>query len=335
MTLSLRTIVPAAVLVLLGLVPVIAGAIDEPFYIDLFSRMLILAIGASSLNLLLGYGGMVSFGHAVYLGIGAYVVGIFSFHSVEDGIEWMASGYVQIPAALIASAVFGLIIGAISLRTRGVYFIMITLAFAQMVYFLGVGIEYYGADDGLTLYGRSEFGDWLDLNESSTLYYVCFVALLLTLFVSYKLINSRFGIAIRSIKSNERRTRAIGIPSYRYRLTCFVIAATICGFAGALLANRTDFVSPDMMHWTRSGDLIIMVVLGGMGTLFGPLLGTVGFLLVEEILSSYTEYWQLFFGPLLILIVIFGKGGIDGLIQALANLVERKPKAAAQSRDGA
>jgi branched-chain amino acid transport system permease protein len=232
----------------------------------------------------------------------------------------MASGFVQIPVALVASGLVGLVIGAISLRTRGVYFIMITLAFAQMLYFLGVGVEYYGADDGLTLYSRSEFAGLFDLFDASTLYYFCFVSLLVTLYISHRLINSRFGMAIRSIKANERRTQAIGIPSYRYRLTCFVIAAVICGFAGFLLANRTDFVSPAMMHWTRSGDLIIMVVLGGMGTLFGPLLGTVGFLLLEEILSGYTEFWQLYFGPLLILIVIFGRGGIDGLLQALSNI---------------
>lgn len=322
MALSPRTLVSALLLVGLALVPPVAGAFDEPFYVVLFSRMLIFAIAAISLNLILGYGGMVSFGHALYLGIGAYVVGAFSFHAVENGIDWMASGFAQFPVAILLSALFALAIGAISLRTRGVYFIMITLAFGQMVYFVGVGVEYYGADDGLTLYSRSEFGGFINLENEVWLYYLSFVILIVTLFLVQRLVNSRFGLVIQGIKSNERRMQAIGVPSYRYKLACFVIAGAIAGLAGALLANRTDFVSPAIMHWTRSGDLIIMVVLGGMGTLFGPVFGAVAFLLLEELLSSITvkigpyaigEYWQLVFGPLLILIVLFAKGGIMGV----------------------
>ena len=303
----------------LGAVPLIADAIDEPFYTVLFSRMLILSIGAVSLNLILGYGGMVSFGHAVYLGIGSYVVGIGTLHAVEDGVTWMGDGFIHMAVAVCASAIAALFIGAISLRTRGVYFIMITLAFAQMFYFIAVGNESYGGDDGLSLYMRSDFSGLLDLSNDNTLYYLNFGFLIITLYLSHRLIKSRFGMLIRGAKSNEQRMRSIGFPVFRYRLVAFILSGAICGLAGVLSANQTDFVSPSVMHWTRSGDLIIMIVLGGMGTLFGPVIGAVAFLFLEEFLSGFTEYWQIFFGPLLVLVVIFGQGGIDGILVRLDN----------------
>ena len=304
-------------MVSLGTIPLIADSIDEPFYTVLFSRMLILSIGAVSLNLILGFGGMVSFGHAVYLGIGSYVVGIGTFHAFEDGVEWMGNGFIHILVAIAVSALAGLIIGAISLRTHGVYFIMITLAFAQMFYFIAVGTEKYGGDDGLSLYMRSDFAGLLDLSNDNSLYYLNFAFLLTSLYLSHRLTNSRFGMAIRGTKSNEERMKSIGFPVFRYRLVAFVIAGIICGIAGVLSANQTDFVNPSVMHWTRSGDLIIMIVLGGIGTLFGPVIGAVAFLLLEELLSGITEYWQLIFGPMLLLIVIFARGGIDGMLVAL------------------
>jgi len=316
----------ALFLLALGLVPAIAGAIDEPFYIVLFNRMVILAIAAIGLNFVMGYGGMVSFGHAAYVGIGAYTVAIGSFHNVEDGVDWLASGFVQLPIALAASAFFACLIGAISLRTKGVYFIMITLAFSQMLYFVAVGVEYYGADDGLSIYGRSEFADLIDLTNDNTLYYVSFAALLGCLYLSHRLVGSHFGMLIQGARSNERRLRAIGFATYPYRLTAFVISGMICGFAGFLLANLTDFVSPDMMHWTRSGDLIIMVVLGGMATVFGPVVGAVAFLLMEEVLSSYMESWALIFGPFLILVVLFARGGIVDLAGRLAKVLPRRAR---------
>lgn len=279
--------------------------------------MLILSIGAVSLNLILGFGGMVSFGHAVYLGIGSYMVGIGTMHAVEDGIEWMANGFLQIALAIVFSALAGLVIGAISLRTRGVYFIMITLAFSQMLYYVAVGNEKYGGDDGLSLYMRSDFNGLIDISNDNSLYYLNFVFLLLSLYLSHRLINSRFGMLIRGAKSNEQRMHAIGFPVFRYQLVAFVIAGTICGIAGVLSANQTEFVNPSVMHWTRSGDLIIMTVLGGLGTLFGPVIGAVAFLFLEEFLSGITEYWQLFFGPMLVLVVIFARGGIDGMLVGL------------------
>ena len=306
MRISASTAVAAGTIVALAIVPPITNALQEPFYLGLFLRLMILAIAAISLNLILGFGNMVSFGHAAYMGIGAYVVGIGTFHAIEDGIDWLANGFLHVPLAIAASSLAALVIGAISIRTRGVYFIMITLAFGQMLYFIGVGLEIYGADDGLSLYMRSEFGGVLDINDNTQFYYLVLVLLLATLYGVKRLVASRFGLVIRGARSNERRLAAVGIPVYRYKLVAFMVAGAICGVAGVLLANRTDFVSPDMMHWTRSGDLIIMVVLGGMGTLFGPLYGAAAFLLVEEFLSGITEHWQIVFGPLLILVVIYG-----------------------------
>ena len=317
MRLSPSVAVAGGTIVALALVPPITNILQEPFYLGLFLRLMILAIAAISLNLILGFGNMVSFGHAVYMGIGAYVVGIGTFHAIEDGIDWLANGFLHIPVAIAASSLAALLIGAISIRTRGVYFIMITLAFGQMLYFIGVGLEVYGADDGLSLYQRSEFGGAIDISDNTQFYYLVLVLLLATLYGVKRLIASRFGLVIRGARSNERRLAAIGIPVYRYKLVAFVIAGAICGVAGVLLANRTDFVSPDMMHWTRSGDLIIMVVLGGMGTLFGPLYGAAAFLLLEEFLSNVTEHWQIVFGPLLILVVIYARGGIAGAVRAL------------------
>jgi branched-chain amino acid transport system permease protein len=290
---------------MLALIPLYARLTGDSFVLTLFTRVLILALAAVSLNLIIGYGGMVSFGHAAYLGIGGYAVGILA----KEGI---ASGLVQWPVAIAASALFALVVGALSLRTRGVYFIMITLAFAQMIYFVAIGLDRYGGDDGLTIYQRSQFGGVFDLNNKTLFYYLCFALVLASIYLVSRLINSRFGLAIRGARSNDRRMRAIGFPTFRYRLVCFVIAGALCGLAGALLANHTNFISPAMMHWTRSGDLIVMVVLGGLGSLFGPLIGAVTFLLLEEALSRVTQYPDLILGPLLLLVAIYVHGGIAG-----------------------
>jgi branched-chain amino acid transport system permease protein len=295
------------VFALLAIIPAIAAWTDVPFYNDLGLRLMILAIGALSLNLIMGYGGMISFGHAAYVGIGAYTIGICAEHE-------LVSGFIQWPLALASSALFALIFGAISLRTRGVYFIMITLALAQMMYFLGVSLDRYGGDDGLPLAEPSDFGGLIDLSDKTSLYYLVFALLLFCLWISHRLVNSRFGMVIQGARSNEARMQAIGFPTFRYRLTAFVIAGTMAGLAGVLLANHTEFVNPDMMHWTRSGDLIIMVLLGGMGSLVGPIVGAMVFLLLEEFLSGVTEYWQLIFGPILILVVLFARGGLLGFL---------------------
>jgi len=306
-SLNARNVVAAIVVAGLLLLPLFSQATGNVFILTLFTRIVIFALAAVSLNLIMGYGGMMSFGHAAYLGIGGYAVGMLA----HEGIY---SGFVQWPVALAASALFALVIGALSLRTRGVYFIMITLAFAQMAYYVVAGLARYGGDDGLTIYKRSQFGGILNLSNKIEFYYICLALLLACIYLVWRLINARFGLAIQGARSNDVRMRAIGFPTYRYKLVCFVIAGTMCGLAGALLANHTDFVSPAMMYWTRSGDLIVMVVLGGMASTFGPLIGAIALLVLEEVLSGITEYWQIILGPLLLLIVLFARGGIDSLL---------------------
>jgi branched-chain amino acid transport system permease protein len=322
-----RNLVVGALLILLALVPVYTQATGNPYLLSLFTRIVILSLAAVSLNLIMGFGGMVSFGHAAYLGIGGYVMGILSY-------EGITSGAIQFPVALAVSALFALVIGAFSLRTRGVYFIMITLAFAQMVYYVGVGLERYGGDDGLSIDYRSRFGGLVNLSNRTAFYYLCLVLLLAAVYLVWRLVGSRFGLVIQGARSNERRMRAIGFPTYRYRLVCFVIAGTLCGLAGVLLANHTDFISPAMMHWTRSGDLIIMAVLGGMGSVLGPVIGAITLLVFEEVLpgaisaigkamlgpeaAHLGERWQIVMGPLLLAVVLFARGGIDGILARLS-----------------
>jgi branched-chain amino acid transport system permease protein len=308
--LDARSVVAVLVVAGLLLLPLYTSLSGNGFALTLFTRIVIFALAAVSLNLIMGYGGMMSFGHAAYLGIGGYAVGILA-------TEGVGSGFIQWPVALAASALFALVIGALSLRTRGVYFIMITLAFAQMAYYVASGLSRYGGDDGLTIYKRSDFGGLIDLSNRVQFYYLCLACLLGGLYLVWRIVNSRFGMVVQGLRSNEARMQAIGFPATRYRLVCFVISGTICGLAGALLANNTDFVSPAVMYWTRSGDLMVMVILGGMGTLFGPVIGTIVYLMLEEFLSQVTEYWALIMGPLLLLIVLFGRGGIVGLLERL------------------
>ncbi len=305
---NLRNAFVIALLAILALLPIYSALTGNYFLVTLFTRILILALAAVSLNLIMGFGGMVSFGHAAYLGIGGYVVGILA----KEGIN---SGFVQWPLALIVSGLFALGVGALCLRTRGVYFIMITLAFAQMVYYVAIGLDRYGGDDGLTINKRSQFIDAVNLSNKTVFYYVCFALLLAVVYLVWRLVNSRFGLVIQGARSNDRRMRAIGFPTFRYKLVCFVIAGVLCGLSGVLLANHTSFISPAMMQWTRSGDLIVMAVLGGMGSVFGPVVGAVAFLLLEEVLSSVTEYSGIILGPMLLGVVLFARGGIDGILK--------------------
>ena len=307
MEISRRTIVLAAGCLVLALVPPVAALTNQPFYLDLFRRMMIFAIAAVSLDLILGYGGMVSFGHAAYLGIGAYAVGIPAYHGIENGpLQWAL--------AVGVSAAVALVIGAISLRTSGVAFIMITLAFAQMLYYLGISLETYGGDNGMRLVSRSRFGGLIDLRQPAVFYYVVLAILIALLALGRRLVDSRFGMVIRAAKSNEPRARAIGFSPFRYKLTAFAIAGGAGELAGALLANQTEYLTPDFMHWTRSGEIMFMVILGGLGTLFGPVVGAVALLLLEDVLSALTEHWQIILGPILVLVVLFAKRGLFGLL---------------------
>jgi branched-chain amino acid transport system permease protein len=292
-------------IVILLAVPPVMLVLGQPFYVDLTRRIMILAIAAISLNLILGYGGMVSFGHAAYIGIGAYAVGILGFYGVFNG--WL-----QFLVAIGASALVALAIGAVSIRTSGVYFIMITLAFTQMLYYLGISVAEFGGDDGMRLKRRSQLG-FMDLNDPVQFYYLAFVLMLLAVYVTYRIVNSRFGIVLRATKSNEARSRAIGISPYMYRLTAFVIAGAMCGLAGALYANHTNYITPGLMSWQQSGDIMFMVILGGMASTAGPVLGAFALLLFEDLLSGWTQHWQVILGPLLILSVIFFRRGLAGI----------------------
>jgi len=314
MRLAPRTLALVAVLALLAAVPPVAAAFGQPFYLDLFRRIMIFAIAATSLNLILGYGGMVSFGHAAYLGVGAYAVGVLAHHGITNG-------FVQWALAIGGSALVALVIGAVSIRTSGIYFIMITLAFTQMLYYLGVSIEEYGGDDGMRVKTLSQFPGLLDLADPAAFYYLVLALLVAVLWVSGRLVRSRFGMVIRAAKSNEARTRAIGFSPYPYRLVAFVVAGAICGLAGALLVNHTAYLTPEFMNWTRSGELMFMVILGGTATAAGPLFGAAALLLLEDLLQGWSllpqwvrDYWQLYLGVILVLVVLFARRGLAGLL---------------------
>lgn len=313
---SRTTVLSVVVLGLLGLVPPILLWAGQPFYLDVATRLVILAIAAVSLNLILGYGGMISFGHAACVGLGAYAVGIPAHHWLYGGLEdWglaTVSGLVQIPLAVGVSALFALVTGAICLRTKGVYFIMITMAFAQMAFYAFVSISEYGGDDGLVIDTRSEL-PLVNLDDPLQLFWLAWGSLVVAVLVVRMIANSRFGMVLQGAKGNDERVVMLGFNTYLYRLTAYVISGAMAGYAGALMANFTTFISPDTMSWANSGELMFMVILGGTATTAGPVLGATAFVLLEEFLGSLTIYWHLPFGLLLIGMVLWGRGGIVGL----------------------
>ena len=293
--------------------PWVMHALGQDFYTSFATRILIYAMAAASLNLVLGYGGMVSFGHAAFFGAGAYIVAILA-------AEGITSLWIAWPAAVAAAALAALIIGAISLRTRGVYFIMITLAFAQMMYYVFVSLKAYGGDDGLSLPGRSSTGLGVSLANDFVWYYVVLVLLALVLYLLHRLIQARFGRVIEAIRENETRATAIGYPVYRYQLLCFVISGAIAGLAGALIANQTSYAGPTLLHWVQSGTLMIMVILGGVGRFWGGPVGAAVLLVLEEIFSAsallgpYALHWQLPVGVILLAVVLFAPRGLAGAL---------------------
>jgi branched-chain amino acid transport system permease protein len=304
---SSKTVVSCLVLVLLALVPPIAHFTGETFYVGLATRAVVFAIAAVSLDLILGYGGMISLGHAAYLGIGAYSVGILSFYGMDNG-------FLQFGIAALASACIALPLGASSLRTTGIHFIMISLAFGQMLYYIAISVNTFGGDDGLAIRAPSNFGPLLNLANPTALFYFCLGFLVLVLIGLHRLIGSRFGMILRALKANQARATAIGASPFGYKLTAFVISATICGIAGALLANQNLFISPASMHWSRSGEILIMTILGGMGSLSGPVLGAALYVSLEYFLSRMTEHWQAILGPIIVLIVLFAGRGLFGML---------------------
>jgi branched-chain amino acid transport system permease protein len=307
--------------VMLVALPPLAHMADNAYLVSLFTRVLIYALAAVSLDLILGFGGMVSLGHAAFFGAGAYVVGVLAWHAQtgEPFMTWPVvihgtdNALIAWPLAALVAGLAAWAIGAVCLRTRGIHFIMITLAFAQMLFYFFVSLEAYGGEDGLSLWGRNRLPG-LSLYDRTTFYYLCLAILALFTFLSWKLIGSRFGMVIRGCRQNERRMQALGYATFRYKLACFVIAGAGAGLAGALIVNQTEYVGPSLLHWTRSGEILIMVILGGMGTLFGPIVGAAVFLLMEYVLIGWTEHWMIVFGPFLVLVVLFARRGLWGWI---------------------
>ncbi len=299
-------------------VPMAATWLGTNYVITLATRVAIYGIVAVSLDMLVGRGNLVSFGHAAYFGLGGYAVAIASFHLANDvpifGWSGTNEALIAWPLAMAVAGLAALVIGALSLRTAGVYFIMITLAFAQMLFFLFVALKYYGGDDGLSLSTRNLFAG-NRITDSRTFYWICVSALALCVLLSWRILNSRFGMVLRGAAASERRMAALGFPVYRYRLAAFVIAGMMAGLAGALWANQNRFVSPDMLSWVRSGEFLVMVIMGGLSSLVGPVVGAAAFLLIESYLSGATEHWQMIFGPFVLLVAVFAPRGLWGAVR--------------------
>jgi branched-chain amino acid transport system permease protein len=281
-------------------------------------QVLVYAIAAMSLNLVLGYGGMVTFGHAAFFGIGGYAVGIL-YQNFAERSDFLAlvpgtdNLLIALPAALLVGAAAAAVIGSLSLRTSGVPFIMITLAFAQMLFFLFVSLKAYGGDDGLMM-RRRDVLPFIDARDDVIYYYICLALAAGWLVLTRCLVRSRFGVVLSGLRQSERRMIAIGIAPYRYRLVAFIIAGAGAALAGALMANYLRFVSPDMMHWTKSGELMMMVILGGAGTFSGPILGAAVMVVLETMLAAQTENWQFYLGIILLAVVMLTRGGLAALL---------------------
>lgn len=317
-----ETTVNVALAILLLALPLVARALEEPFYISLATRMAVLALAAVGLNLALGLGGLVSFGHAAFFGIGGYAAGIMGTHALNmEPLFFGLPASDQMPfvwlVAILACAVVALATGAISLRTSGVYFIMITLAFAQMVYYFAMSWPAYGGEDGLSLSMRNSFPG-LNTADPLSFFFVAYgtLGVALTLFVVIR--GSRFGAALQAARQNETRLAAIGVIPFRIRLAAYVLSAAITGVAGVLFANLNRFVSPSMLSWQMSGELIVLIILGGTARLFGPVAGAMLFVLFEFVLGGLTERWQFFLGLILLGVVLFARGGVIGLLAGKA-----------------
>lgn len=297
----------------LGLLLIIGLALAMPnlldlvgwdYYLGTLTKMMIYGIAACSLNLILGYGGLVSFGHAAYVGIGAYAVGIM----INQGQH---NAWIDLPLAVLLCAFFAFLIGFICLRTRGVYFIMITLAFAQMLYYLSNSIKVFGGDEGLRIKSRLDFGLQFSSKSDVHLYFVVLAFLLLSLYLIYRIMNSKFGQVIKAIKDDDVRVDSVGLHAFKYKLTIFVIAGALGGLAGALMVNQQKYVSPNLLHWTQSGLLMVMVILGGVGTLSGGLWGALLLLTLESVISEYTLHWQFYVGWILLAVILLAPRGLS------------------------
>jgi branched-chain amino acid transport system permease protein len=307
---------PIGIFLVLAVIPLVALVTGGGYLVSLGARVMIFAVAAVALDLLLGYGGLISFGHAAFIGLGAYAAGILAAHGITDAL-------IALPAALAISALYAFLTGIVCLRTTGVYFIMITLAFGQMAFFTATSLAPYGGDDGLTIAARSTFAGFALIKNERAFYYVVFACLAGSYVFCRALVASRFGRVLRGAKENPVRMATIGFNVYRFQLAAYVIAGALAGLSGFLLANATEFVSPAYMSWQRSGELIVMVLLGGMGSLNGAIIGTAAYLLTEEWLAGFTENWKVIFGPVLVLVVLFARGGLIGVWTELVRRIGR------------
>lgn len=303
-------VLPALIFLVFALLPVFASLTAKQYLLDIGARMIVFAVAAVALDLLVGYAGLISFGHAAFVGLGAYAVGILSAHGIDDAL-------ISLPVAIAVSMLFAWLTGIVCLRTKGAYFIMITLAFGQMAYFIATSLAPYGGDNGLTIAARNTIAGWPLLKSDRAFYYFALICLLATYLFCRALVVSRFGRVVRGTKENATRMATIGFKVRRFQLVAYVIAGGLGGFSGFLLANLTEFVSPAYMSWQQSGELIVMVILGGVGTLDGAIIGSGAYLIAEEWLSGITENWKVIFGPMLVLVVLFARGGLIGLASRL------------------
>ena len=309
-------------LLIMGLalaMPNLLDLVGWDYYLGTLTKMMIYGIAACSLNLILGYGGLVSFGHAAYVGIGAYAVGIM----INQGQQ---NAWIDLPLAVLLCAFFAFLIGFICLRTRGVYFIMITLAFAQMLYYLSNSIKVFGGDEGLRIKSRLDFGLQFSSKSDVHLYFVVLAFLLLSLYLIYRIMNSKFGQVIKAIKDDDVRVDSIGLHAFKYKLTIFVIAGALGGLAGALMVNQQKYVSPNLLHWTQSGLLMVMVILGGVGTLSGGLWGALLLLTLESVISEYTLHWQFYVGWILLAVILLAPRGLSSFSLLFKSPLHREAK---------
>jgi len=303
-------VLPVLMFLVFALLPLFASLTAKQYLLDIGARVMVFAVAAVALDILVGYAGLISFGHAAFVGLGAYAVGILSAHGIGDAL-------ISLPVAIAVSMLFAWLTGIVCLRTKGAYFIMITLAFGQMVYFIATSLAPYGGDNGLTIAARNTIAGWPLLKTDRTFYYFALLCLLATYLFCRALGVSRFGRVLRGTKENATRMATIGFNARRFQLVAYVIAGGLGGFSGFLLANLTEFVSPAYMSWQQSGELIVMVILGGVGTLDGAIIGSAAYLIAEEWLSGFTENWKVIFGPILVLVVLFARGGLIGLASRL------------------
>ena len=309
------------IVALLFVVPAYALWADEPYLITLTTKVVIFGLAGAGLNLALGYGGLISFGHAAFFGIGGYVAGILASHALNYDpimttpfeINGTTSMVIIWPLAILVSGFFALLIGMLSLRTSGVYFIMITLAFAQMIYYFSISWPAYGGEDGLPMYLRDKFPG-LNTMDPINFYAICLTLLLGTLWMVSRIVNSRFGLALQATRQNVGRVASVGIKTFNVQLVAFVISGMITGLAGALYADLNRFVSPSMLNWHMSGQLMVFIIIGGVARLYGPLVGAAVFIMLEQILGGMTEFWQFWLGLILILVVLFARGGVIGAL---------------------